>query len=132
MGVEAERFGPGVDYEEAELGLHAPAQGPYGGGGYGVELPAYGEERERGRSRSRDDHGFIGGSQRGLDARYDEETQYGGGRAHGENPFGDHAERSDLRGVSPRPVVEEHSRERLGTGKTSMDGSRKSVFHEAM
>ena len=56
---------------------------------------------ERGRSRSRDE-GFIGGGQKGLDQRYDEEM--GRQVKQAQNPFGDGAERSELRGVSPRPA----------------------------
>ena len=91
VGVEADHGGY---YEEQELGLH-PGGGTYAGNGYGRShaLPEYGEEpeQERGRSRSRDD-GFIGGGQRGLDQRYDEEM----GRV---NPFGVGAERSELGGA---------------------------------
>ncbi|PNS13803.1 hypothetical protein CAC42_3296 [Sphaceloma murrayae] len=96
--------GSGPYYEEQELGLRDA--GPYAGQGYdGVGV---GGIEGRGRSRSR---------QRELDDRYDEEM----GRA---NPFGDAAERSDLRGVSPRPVVE---RERSRDGR-----DRRSAFREDM
>lgn len=84
-GVPGSRAGPYTSYDEQETGLRDPGSGPYGGGGYGEE-----------RSRSR---------QRELDQRYDEET----GRAPKANPFGDGAERNELRGVSPRPV-EGHDR----------------------
>jgi hypothetical protein len=89
VGNEADYTAPsgpgGAYYEETEMGgLRDPGSGPYGGGGYG---------EERGRTRSK---------QRELDDRYDEEM----GR---KDPFGDGAERSDLRGVSPRPV-ENHDR----------------------
>ena len=101
VGDEADAYVHGGYYEEQELGLHPPSGGSYAGGGYGGShsqaLPEYGAEpMERGRSRSRDD-GFIGGGQRGLDQRYDEEM----GK---KNPFGDEAERSELRGHSPRPA----------------------------
>ena len=148
MGNESEHLGGaggfgGADYEEQELGgLHPGAPGHYGGHGYGEvesydagpqELPAYGGE-ERGRTRSRDnDRGFIGGGPRGLDERYDEEV-------HGENPFGDAAERSDLRGVSPRPVVDADTgyhgvgggHKKQGSGDTDTIGSRKSAFREGI
>ena len=135
VGNEADAYGPVGDYEEQELGLHPPSSGAYGGNGYGrpsTTLPEYGaEEMGRGRSRSRDvDPSYIGGSQRGLDARYDEEM----GR---ENPFDDRAERSDLRGVSPRPVEMEGGSVgaygQKGSGRGAPDGSptsRKSMFHE--
>ncbi|KAL8793404.1 MAG: hypothetical protein Q9195_003990 [Heterodermia aff. obscurata] len=121
VGDEADAYGHGGYYEEQELGLHPPsgAGGSYAGGGYGGShsqaLPEYGgEQMERGRSRSRDD-GFIGGGQRGLDERYDEEM----GK---KNPFGDEAERSDLRGVSPRPVELD--------GASSLRPKRESGHHD--
>lgn len=141
MGDEADAYGHGGYYEEQELGLHPPSGGGYSGGGYGAShahegegvLPGYGEEveMERGRSRSRDE-GFIGGGQRGLDVRYDEEMVTGGKE---KNPFGDEAERSRLRGMSPRQV--ELDGRGGGGGKTGgkTDDSpteRKSMFHENM
>ncbi|CAF9915865.1 MAG: hypothetical protein GOMPHAMPRED_000874 [Gomphillus americanus] len=122
VGDEADRFGPGAGYEEQELGLHPSTPGHYGGSGYGQALAQYGEERGRARSR---DNGFIGGNQEGLDQRYDEEV-------HGatSNPFGNAAERSDLRGISPRPIEDRPNH----AHKTSKDstGERKSVFHETL
>ena len=105
------QYGP--EYEEQELGLHPPPPtGRYGHNPYerdeeyGVIHDAEHEE-PRGRSRSRDD------------------TEYRGAGATRENPFGDNtAERSDLRGVSPRPVLE-------GDGQ-SIKNERRSVFREAM
>jgi len=134
LGNEADAYGPVGDYEEQELGLHPPAPGAYGGSGYGAPspgLPEYGtEDMGRGRSRSRDETAYIGGSQRGLDERYDEEM----GR---DNPFGDGAERSSLRGVSPRPVgtsgeVRGHAKK--GSSGTLEDSptERKSMFREQM
>ena len=130
----------GGEYDDTELGglRGSSGRGEYGGRGYGEggtydsasgpqELPAYGE---RGRTRTRDledgdTEGFIGGSGRGLDERYEEEMHHGG-----ENPFGDGAERSSLRGVSPRPV-EEGGRGK-GSGLGSGPGSRKSAFSEGI
>jgi len=134
VGNEADAYGPVGDYEEQELGLHPPAPGVYGGSGYGAPspgLPAYGsDDMSRGRSRSRNETAYIGGSQRGLDERYDEEM----GR---DNPFGDGAERSSLRGISPRPVessgdVRGHTKK--GSGGTLEDSptERKSMFREQM
>ena len=122
VGDEADRYGPGADYEEQELGLHPPAPGHYGGSGYGQALPGYGEER--GRSRSRQE-GYIGGSQGGLDQRYEEEV-------HGlkANPFADGVERSDLRGVSPRPMDE--ASKHVKKPSTEAAGVRKIVFHETL
>lgn len=133
VGNEADAYGPVGDYEEQELGLHPPAPGAYGGSGYGAPspaLPAYGaEDMGRGRSKSRDPHAYIGGSTRGLDERYDEEM----GR---DNPFGDAAERSQMRGISPRPVEMEgggKGHAQKGSGGSGLDDSpteRKSMFHE--
>lgn len=143
VGNEADAYGAGGYYEEQELGLHpiptstnAHSGGYSGGGGYGGDsatLPEYGaEEMGRGRSRSREPTAYIGGSQRGLDERYEEVTGVKGGRA---DPFGDEAERSDLRGVSPRPVAEAGKGHRV-VGSTGSGGSageeRKSMFHENM
>ena len=130
VGTEADAYGPGGHYEEQELGLHGDGAGHYGGGGYGVaptaELPAYGEDQDgrRGRSRSRDPTAYIGGSHEGLDARYDQET----GRRPSQNPFGDQAEPSDmgLRGVSPRPMEAEYA---PGVGEEHQP-EHKSIFRE--
>jgi hypothetical protein len=135
----------GAGYEEQELGLH-PGGGAYGGGGYGEHgsvLPEYGAEashQERGRSRSRGPaFEDIGGGQRGLDARYDEEMHRG--RASDHNPFGDEAEASSLRGVSPRPVEMDAEGAAAGQGHRGKQGSgdghsvkseRKSVFQESI
>lgn len=131
VGNEADGYGVGGYYEEHELGLRPPSEGEaYAGGGYGGSvydqvLPDYGaEEMRRGRSRSRDLNRSIGGGQEGLDQRYNEEM----GR---ENPFGDQAERSDLRGASPRPKDSEgrgHAKKESGDSPTE----RRSMFHENM
>ncbi|KAI4132108.1 MAG: hypothetical protein LQ338_000862 [Usnochroma carphineum] len=125
VGDEADAYGSGGYYEEQELGLRS-------GGGRGTELPEYGdEEMGRGRSISRDGPsgggGFIGGDQRGLDQRYDQVTG-------GENPFGDHAERSELRGVSPRPAGGKNGDRQQGSGGVEGDSptERRSMFHENM
>lgn len=131
VGNEADGYGAGGYYEEQELGLHPPSEGAaYSGGGYGGEgrgqvLPDYGaEEMTRGRSLSRDIDRNIAGGQRGLDRRYNEEMGH-------EDPFGDQAERSELRGVSPRPVADEgkgHAKKDSGDSPTE----RRSMFHENM
>lgn len=107
VGTEGDGYGAGEYFEEQELGLHPPSGGGaysgggYGANGYGQDLPDYGaEEMTRGRSRSRDFDRQVEGGQGGLDQRYDEEMRE-------ENPFGDHAERSHLRGISPRPIEDE-------------------------
>lgn len=133
VGNEADAYGPVGDYEEQELGLHPPAPGAYGGSGYGAPspaLPGYGaEDMGRVRSQSRDPETYIGGSARGLDERYDEEMGRG-------NPFGDAAERSQLRGISPRPVDMDgggRGHAQKAGGGNGLDDSpteRKSMFHE--
>ena len=111
----------GYGYEEQELGLHDPSHGPYGGGGYG-DVGVAGYDEGRGRSRSRD-------------GRNDAE---GGLRP---NPFGDNAEASSLRSVSPRPDAQPgkpgapgHMRGQSSLGTTgSADDSpteRRSMFRE--
>ncbi|MCJ1288230.1 hypothetical protein MMC26_007585 [Xylographa opegraphella] len=133
VGNEADAYGPvGGDYEEQELGLHPPAPGAYGGSGYGAPaavLPEYGvEDVGRGRSRSRDETAYIGGSQRGLDQRYDEAM----GR---DDPFGDGAERSNLRAVSPIPAELDGGKGHAKKGSGGQDESpteRKSMFREQM
>lgn len=90
--------------------------GPYGGGGYGVG--------------------------RGLEERYDEEM-HGGARVR-VNPFGEQAEESSMRSLSPRPYVEtgkvgggaHHQRGQSSLGTTAGSGAdespteRRSMFHE--
>lgn len=128
VGAEADGYGAGGYYEEQELGLRPPGNGPYGGSGYGGQshaLPDYGEER--GRSLSRNQSPYIGGGQKGLDERYDEEMG-------GDDPFGDEAERSELRGVSPRPHQEGANKGHAQKGSEGVpDDSpteRRSMFHE--
>ena len=126
VGAEADGYGVGGYYEEQELGLRPPASGTYTGGGFGGQaLPDYGEER--GRSISRAGEGpHIGGGQKGLDERYDEEMGH-------EDPFGDGAERSELRGVSPRPHEEGKGHAAKVDAGGSHDDSpteRRSMFHE--
>jgi len=123
-------------YEEQELSLQDPGQGPYGGSGYGGsrEVGVGGIEEGRGRSKSR---------QQEVDARYDEEMH--GGAHLQPNPFGDQAEASNmsLRSVSPRPHMETSGQSRgasahrknnssLGTtGSTETSPTeRRSMFHE--
>ncbi|KAG7002020.1 hypothetical protein G7Y79_00029g063160 [Physcia stellaris] len=139
VGDEADAYGHGGYYEEQELGLHSSSGGgdSYAGGGYGPQhsraLPEYGaEEMERGRSRSRDD-GFIGGGQKGLDERYDQEM--GRQVKQAQNPFGDQAERSELRGVSPRSVELDgtsHVGGKGGGGHGDSPTERRSMFRENM
>lgn len=129
VGAEADEYGAGGYYEEQELGLRPPGDGPYGGSGYAGHsqaLPEYGEER--GRSLSRNENPYsVGGGQKGLDERYDQEM--------GDDPFGDEAERSELRGISPRPHQDDartgHAKQ--GSGGGPHDDSpteRRSMFHE--
>ena len=116
MGNEGDGYGGGGVYEEQELGLRSASAGRGGDA-----LHDYGEEEMgRGRSAGREGPGYNGGISKVSNERYDEDV---GGRV---NPFGDEAERSDLRGVSPRPVEER---------KGKLDDSpseRRSMFHENM
>ncbi|RAL66797.1 hypothetical protein DID88_007580 [Monilinia fructigena] len=92
VGTEADAYGPGGYYEEQELGLH--------GGHPGISAtpgPPELSSPPRGRSLSRGEEPYVGGSKAGLDRRYDEEM----GTQPANNPFNDPAE---LRGVSPRPM----------------------------
>jgi hypothetical protein len=133
VGTEADAYGPGGYYEEQELGLHGG-----GGGGAsaglaptpGMAPPGYGEG-SRGRSLGREPEPYIGGSQAGLDRRYDEEMVTG--KKPATNPFDDTAEPSNvsLRGVSPRPI--DTSKGHLK--QDSLDNSpteRRSMFRENM
>ncbi|KAH6715683.1 hypothetical protein BKA61DRAFT_331949 [Leptodontidium sp. MPI-SDFR-AT-0119] len=122
VGTEADAYGPGGYYEEQELGLHNDrGAGLAPGPGYG--------EGSRGRSLSREPEPYIGGSQAGLDRRYDEEM----GRKPAQNPFDDAAElpsNNSLRGVSPRPID-------TGKGHKPQDSidsptERRSMFRENM
>ncbi len=137
VGPEADAYGPGGFYEEQELGLHPAA--PYSASGYGgaspglaPSLPEYGDEdAARGRSRGSEPGTYIGGSQRGLDERYDQEM----GKGPRDDPFGDAAEASDLRGVSPRPVergATGHARKSSSGGHDDSPTERKSMFRENM
>ena len=131
VGAEADGYGAGGYYEEQELGLRPPASGAYAGGGYGggsQALPDYGEER--GRSVSRAGGAPIGGGQKGLDERYDEEMGH-------EDPFGDEAERSELRGPASTRAHEDNKGHATqgnggGGGGTHDDSptERRSMFHE--
>ncbi|KAF2233878.1 hypothetical protein EV356DRAFT_567689 [Viridothelium virens] len=110
VGNEVDVYGPGGGYgeEDEELGLHSGGGGGAGGGGGGAYAgrgyaapvtPGFGVGGEADARRG------GGGGSRELDERYDEEMGRGRERG-GVDPFGDHAERSDLslRGVSPRPI----------------------------
>lgn len=128
VGTEADAYGPGGYYEEQELGLHsgqtaglAPTPG--------AAPPGYGEG-SRGRSLSREPEPYIGGSQAGLDRRYDEEM----GRKPAANPFDDSAEASNvsLRGLSPRPVVDALKGHAKGQESVDSLTERRSMFRENM
>lgn len=157
VGNEADGYGQGGYYEEQELGLHPASNHTYSGGGYGdslsttVVLPEYGgspptsppEELRRGRSRSRETADYIGGSQqrqRGeLNARYDEEMGLQPGSKR-DDPFADNtADRSDLRNVNLKPVVETEggassfgvsAHGKPGSGSGDSPTERRSLFRE--
>lgn len=128
VGTEADAYGPGGYYEEQELGLHGGQHGGLAPTPAGPP-PSYGEER--GRALSRDPEPYIGGSQAGLDKRYDEEM----GVKPTTNPFDDTAEPSNvsLRGVSPRPVLDTSSKGHTKS-QDSIDSptERRSMFRENM
>lgn len=127
VGTEADAYGPGGYYEEQELGLHGGGHGAGAGlaAAPGAGQPGHGAER--GRSLSREPELYIGGSQAGLDRRYDEEM----GRKPAVNPFDDTAEPSivSLRGVSPRPMDAE-TRKGHKKHDSMDDGERRSIFRE--
>lgn len=98
-------------YEEQELGLQDPSRGPYGGGGYGDVGLSGGDDR-RGRSRSRSRDGRL-------------------------NPFGEQAEASSLRSVSPRPDGDpgqprapSHTRNTSNLSAEENANERRSMFRE--
>lgn len=137
VGNETDSYGvsgPGGYYEDQELRL-APTPGldnPYASH-HEAAMSPYGEG-ERGRSKSRDPSGMMGGQQ-GLDTRYDQEM----GRADNKqnNPFSDDNEAPSLRGVSPRPMVnpsaEQNRRSQVGGGsQENSPTERKSMFRESL
>ena len=131
VGTEADAYGPGGYYEEQELGLH-PGQASGIVTTPGLAPTGFGEG-SRGRGLNRDPEPYIGGSQAGLDRRYDEEM----GKRPAANPFDDSVEQSNvsLRGVSPRPVVETSSASKgHSKGQDSFDSptERRSMFRENM
>ncbi|KAI0998494.1 hypothetical protein K3495_g9702 [Podosphaera aphanis] len=114
VGMEADSYTPTGHAEEQELDPYEPSSVP----------PKY--EESRGRRFSRVPEPYIGGSQAGLDRRYDEEM---GSREM--NPFADTAEPTDLplREFSPRPMVTAESARYQQN--TRMDSpSRRSMFRE--
>ena len=126
VGTEADAYGPGGYYEEQELGLHGGAGASRLAPTPGQAPPGYGAER--GRSLSREPEPYIGGSQAGLDRRYDEEM----GRKPAANPFDDSAEPSNvsLRGVSPRPI--DTSKAHMKKDSFDSPTERRSMFRENM
>lgn len=128
VGHEADAPYGGTGYEEQELGLHPPGgtadAGPYGmhGGGYAGSrnvLPEYGQDR--GRTRSREDLSYVGGSHQGLDDRYDEVVH--GQSSKGPYGGGNGADSGVMRALSPRP-------HELDTTSTKSGKSRSSMFRE--
>lgn len=130
VGNEADGYSAGGYYEEQELEFQPSLGGQsYAGSGYGEThgqvLPNYGsEEIRRGRSMTRVGESHVGGTDQDLDQRYNEEMRRGGG-----DPFGDDAERSNLRGLSPRPVEDdERGHKKTDSGDSATE--RKSIFRE--
>ena len=131
VGAEADGYGAGGYYEEQELGLRPPpASTSYAGGGYGGQhVPQYSADAPRGRSLSRDEGPYVNprAGQKGLDGSYEQR--------HGDDdPFGDEAERSELRGVSPRPHQENGAKGHAKQGSLEANDTspteRRSMFHE--
>jgi len=125
VGTEADSYGPGGYYEEQELGLHQSGDHSHLAANTGLATEI------RGRSLSREPEPYIGGSQAGLDRRYDEEM----GRKPALNPFDDAAEPSNvsLRGVSPRPIDTTATKGHKGNGSTDDSPTeRRSMFRENM
>lgn len=119
VGNEAEIYGPGGYYEETELGLH-PQATAYTGAAYGG--PA-------GRL-STDGAGFAPAP--GLSAGSGEVGRSRSpGAAMRENPFGDHAEESSLRSISPRPYEHGQGIKKASSRANSPEG-RRSIFREDM
>ena len=106
-------------YEEQELGLHDDSAGGYRSAahGYGPSggLDEIVDTEHRGRSAPKVE----------LDNRYDEAM---GGSLR--NPFGDQAEASSLRGISPRP--HEDAPRKIHSSRATGDGPReqRSMFTE--
>lgn len=128
VGNEADGYSAGGYYEEQELELQPSLGGAsYAGGGYGERhgqaLPDYGsEEIKRGRSVNRGGESHIDRTKQGLDRRYDEEMGRG-------DPFGDGAERSNLRGLSPGHVEDdERGHKKADSGDSTTE--RRSIFRE--
>ena len=127
VGNEADGYSAGGYYEEQELEFQPSLGGQsYAGSGYGERhgqvLPYYGsEEIRRGRSMNRAGENPVGGTDQGLDQRYEEEMRG--------DPFGDDAERSNLRGLSPRPMDDdERGHKKTDSGDSATE--RKSIFRE--
>ncbi|KAF3480993.1 uncharacterized protein GIQ15_06340 [Arthroderma uncinatum] len=109
-------FGPPGYYEEQELDFASRGGAAGAGAGYDRETHAYGGAaaaagEDRGRSRSRDPSPLKSGH-----------------ADDPENPFGDHAEGSNLRSISPRP--EPNTRGPAASENPS--SARKGAFRESL
>lgn len=132
VNTEAEAYGPGGYYGEQESGAHGDARlAPTPG----IAPAGFGDSGSRGRSLSREPEPYIGGSQAGLDRRYDEEM----GRrppSAAQNPFDDSAAvpgntGSSMRGVSPRPInTNVPAQKSQDSGESPTE--RRSMFRENM
>lgn len=111
VGNEADTYGPGGIYDGPDTGARTL------GGADATTTTG---------PRSLVPEPYIGGSQAGLNQRYDEEM---GRTPTSKNPFGDEAETStpSLRGMSPRPADQE-ARDQSPDSATE----RKSMFKEAV
>lgn len=122
VGNEADTYAPGSYEEEREVGLHSDTR--YGGAAGGRR-----EDEEMGT--------FVGGGQKGLDRRYEEEMGGGVERAPSRNPFDDDAAAGgSIRALSPRPAEGGKDKGKdKGKGKEGDPDSpseRRSMFREEM
>ncbi len=127
VGNEPDGYGTSGYYEEQELDLEpslvgaAYARGGYGGS-HGQTAPDHeSDEPQRGRSLGRGGQSHIDGREQGLDRRYDEAMAR-------DDPFGDDAERSDLRATSPRSMKDNRGHKKKESGDSATE--RRSIFRE--
>ncbi len=140
VGTEADAYGPQGGYYEEELGLQGNAS-PNTTTYHGASAMEDGRGRQ---TRREEEETFTGGTQEGLDRRYDQEmgitqgdgTPSASGVTPHKNPFDDaNKVESSLTGISPPPVG---SAELKGhNGNQSLDvkessAERRSLFKEDM
>lgn len=117
-------YGPPGYYESQELGMALPRSTPYDGAGYEA---AEGGNKSSANNNQSMDRDLERGRSRSREPASRPETA--GTERNPQNPFGDHAEGSNLRDVSPRPE-REPSTHRI-SGESSRT-ARKSIFREGV